>query len=145
MCAHQSRQQRERGAAGDAWGNLGLARQAAARHWIGQDLAGSITMTSSIAGQVGVPTLAPYAASKGGVNQLVRYITGDPRRRRRLHRNLNTSRGLAGRTHGSATSHAPAVGAWVDLGLMFTEPDGAPLHPATSRTIARLVPRARKA
>lgn len=33
-------------------------------------------MTSSIAGQVGVPTLAPYVASKGGVNQLVRYIAG---------------------------------------------------------------------
>ncbi|MEU4692320.1 SDR family NAD(P)-dependent oxidoreductase [Actinoplanes sp. NPDC023714] len=54
-----------------------LPAQAAARHWIGQGLAGSITMTSSIAGQVGVPTLAPYAASKGGVNQLVRTLAAE--------------------------------------------------------------------
>ena len=49
--------------------------QAAARYWIaeGQD-GGCITMTSSIAGSVGVPTLAPYAASKGGINQLVRTL-----------------------------------------------------------------------
>ena len=29
-------------------------------------------MTSSIAGNTGIPGLAPYAASKGGINQLVR-------------------------------------------------------------------------
>ena len=33
---------------------------------------GSIIMTSSIAGNTGIPGLAPYAASKGGINQLVR-------------------------------------------------------------------------
>ena len=38
---------------------------------------GSITMTSSIAGSVGIPTLAPYAASKGGVNQLVRTLAAE--------------------------------------------------------------------
>ena len=32
---------------------------------------GSIIMTSSIAGSAGIPGLAPYAASKGGINQLV--------------------------------------------------------------------------
>lgn len=35
-------------------------------------VAGSIIMTSSIAGAVGVPGLVPYAASKGGINQMVR-------------------------------------------------------------------------
>jgi NAD(P)-dependent dehydrogenase (short-subunit alcohol dehydrogenase family) len=54
-----------------------LPAQAAARHWIGAGRGGSITMTSSIAGQVGVPTLAPYAASKGGVNQLVRTLAAE--------------------------------------------------------------------
>ena len=34
-------------------------------------------MTSSIAGSVGIPTLAPYAASKGGVNQLVRTLAAE--------------------------------------------------------------------
>lgn len=33
---------------------------------------GSIIMTSSIAGSAGIPNLVPYAASKGGINQLVR-------------------------------------------------------------------------
>jgi NAD(P)-dependent dehydrogenase (short-subunit alcohol dehydrogenase family) len=33
---------------------------------------GSIIMTSSIAGSSGIPGLTPYAASKGGINQLVR-------------------------------------------------------------------------
>ena len=33
---------------------------------------GSIVMTSSIAGAVGIPGLVPYAASKGGINQMVR-------------------------------------------------------------------------
>ncbi|GIE91459.1 SDR family NAD(P)-dependent oxidoreductase [Actinoplanes regularis] len=54
-----------------------LPAQAAARHWISHGHTGSITMTSSIAGQVGVPALAPYAASKGGVNQLVRTLAAE--------------------------------------------------------------------
>lgn len=54
-----------------------LPAQAAARHWIRRGQAGSITMTSSIAGSVGVPSLAPYAASKGGVNQLVRTLAAE--------------------------------------------------------------------
>jgi NAD(P)-dependent dehydrogenase (short-subunit alcohol dehydrogenase family) len=54
-----------------------LPAQAAARYWIGLGRHGSITMTSSIAGQVGVPSLAPYAASKGGVNQLVRTLAAE--------------------------------------------------------------------
>jgi NAD(P)-dependent dehydrogenase (short-subunit alcohol dehydrogenase family) len=33
---------------------------------------GSIIMTSSIAGSAGIPGIVPYAASKGGINQLVR-------------------------------------------------------------------------
>jgi NAD(P)-dependent dehydrogenase (short-subunit alcohol dehydrogenase family) len=33
---------------------------------------GSIIITSSIAGESGIPGLTPYAASKGGINQLVR-------------------------------------------------------------------------
>jgi len=51
--------------------------QAAARHWIAAAQGGSITVTSSIAGLVGIPTLAPYAASKGGVNQLVRTLAAE--------------------------------------------------------------------
>ncbi|WP_435173075.1 SDR family NAD(P)-dependent oxidoreductase [Actinacidiphila sp. bgisy145] len=51
--------------------------QAAARHWISAGSGGSVTMTSSIAGAVGIPTLAPYAASKGGVNQLVRTLAAE--------------------------------------------------------------------
>ena len=51
--------------------------QAAARYWIAAGRRGSITITSSIAGLVGVPTLAPYAASKGGVNQLVRTLAAE--------------------------------------------------------------------
>jgi NAD(P)-dependent dehydrogenase (short-subunit alcohol dehydrogenase family) len=52
-----------------------LVAQAAARHWIAHDQREcSITFTSSIAGHVGIPTLAPYAASKGGMNQLVRTL-----------------------------------------------------------------------
>jgi NAD(P)-dependent dehydrogenase (short-subunit alcohol dehydrogenase family) len=54
-----------------------LPAQAAARHWIALGRGGSITMTSSIAGSVGIPTLAPYAASKGGVNQLVRTLAAE--------------------------------------------------------------------
>lgn len=51
-----------------------LPAQVAARHWIGSARPGSVTMTSSITGSVGVPHLAPYAASKGGVNQLARSL-----------------------------------------------------------------------
>lgn len=36
------------------------------------DRGGNIIMTSSIAGAVGIPGLVPYAASKGGINQMVR-------------------------------------------------------------------------
>ncbi len=54
-----------------------LPAQAAARRWIADGQPGSITMTSSIAGSVGVPALAPYAASKGGVNQLVRTLAAE--------------------------------------------------------------------
>jgi NAD(P)-dependent dehydrogenase (short-subunit alcohol dehydrogenase family) len=54
-----------------------LPAQAAARYWIGLGHHGSVTMTSSIAGQVGIPSLAPYAASKGGVNQLVRTLAAE--------------------------------------------------------------------
>jgi NAD(P)-dependent dehydrogenase (short-subunit alcohol dehydrogenase family) len=54
-----------------------LPAQAAARHWIARGQSGSVTMTSSIAGQVGIPTLAPYAASKGGINQLVRTLAAE--------------------------------------------------------------------
>lgn len=54
-----------------------LPAQAAARHWIEAGTPGSITMTSSIAGAVGIPTLAPYAASKGGINQLVRTLAAE--------------------------------------------------------------------
>jgi len=54
-----------------------LPAQAAARHWIALGRTGSVTMTSSIAGQVGIPTLAPYAASKGGINQLVRTLAAE--------------------------------------------------------------------
>jgi NAD(P)-dependent dehydrogenase (short-subunit alcohol dehydrogenase family) len=51
--------------------------QAIARYWIERGRGGAITMTSSIAGSVGIPTLAPYAASKGGVNQLVRTLAAE--------------------------------------------------------------------
>lgn len=54
-----------------------LPAQAAARHWIAEGQPGSVTMTSSIAGSVGVPTLAPYSASKGGINQLVRTLAAE--------------------------------------------------------------------
>lgn len=54
-----------------------LPAQAAARRWLADGVSGSITMTSSIAGLVGIPTLAPYAASKGGINQLVRTLAAE--------------------------------------------------------------------
>ncbi|HRP99360.1 MAG TPA: SDR family NAD(P)-dependent oxidoreductase [Terrimesophilobacter sp.] len=54
-----------------------LTAQAAARHWIAVGKPGSVTFTSSVAGSVGVPTLSPYAASKGGVNLLVRTLAAE--------------------------------------------------------------------
>ncbi|WP_081005082.1 SDR family NAD(P)-dependent oxidoreductase [Rhodococcus rhodochrous] len=54
-----------------------LPAQVVARHWISLGKPGSITMTSSIAGSVGVSSLAPYAASKGGLNQLVRTLAAE--------------------------------------------------------------------
>lgn len=52
-----------------------LVAQSAARMWIGRGQRGvSISFTSSIAGSAGISTLAPYAASKGGINQLVRTL-----------------------------------------------------------------------
>ncbi|GAA6621068.1 SDR family NAD(P)-dependent oxidoreductase [Scytonema sp. NUACC26] len=45
--------------------------QFAAQHMLSYGR-GSIIMTSSIAGSAGIPGLVPYAASKGGINQLVR-------------------------------------------------------------------------
>lgn len=51
-----------------------LPAQAAARHWIANNQTGSITMTSSIASRCGVAGLAPYGASKGGIDQLVRNL-----------------------------------------------------------------------
>ncbi|MGI2034693.1 SDR family NAD(P)-dependent oxidoreductase [Rhizobium panacihumi] len=50
-----------------------LCAKAAAQHMLPQRR-GSIVMTSSIAGALGVPGLTPYAVSKGGVNQLVRTL-----------------------------------------------------------------------
>lgn len=44
--------------------------QFAAQHTLSVG-SGSIIMTSSIAGSAGIPGLVPYAASKGGINQLV--------------------------------------------------------------------------
>lgn len=45
--------------------------QFAANHMLERGT-GSIIMTSSVAGAHGIPGLAPYAASKGGINQLVK-------------------------------------------------------------------------
>lgn len=45
--------------------------QFAAQHMLAAG-SGSIIMTSSIASTAGIPGLTPYAASKGGINQLVR-------------------------------------------------------------------------
>jgi NAD(P)-dependent dehydrogenase (short-subunit alcohol dehydrogenase family) len=45
--------------------------QFAAQHMLSAGR-GCIIMTSSIAGSAGIPGLVPYAASKGGINQLVR-------------------------------------------------------------------------
>jgi NAD(P)-dependent dehydrogenase (short-subunit alcohol dehydrogenase family) len=54
-----------------------LVAQRAARFWIEGGRQGSISVTSSIAGSVGIPTLAPYAASKGGINLMVKTLAGE--------------------------------------------------------------------
>lgn len=46
--------------------------QSAVQYYLKNKVTGSITFTSSIAGSVGISGLAPYAASKGGINQLTR-------------------------------------------------------------------------
>lgn len=51
-----------------------LPAQAAARRWIERSQIGSIVMTSSIAARAGVKGLAPYSASKGAIEQLVRNL-----------------------------------------------------------------------
>lgn len=51
-----------------------LPAQAAARHWIATRSHGSVTMTSSIASRCGISGLAPYGATKGGIDQLVRTL-----------------------------------------------------------------------
>lgn len=51
-----------------------LMARAAASAWITEGRCGSIVMVSSVAGSVGIAHLAPYAASKGGMNQLVRTL-----------------------------------------------------------------------
>jgi NAD(P)-dependent dehydrogenase (short-subunit alcohol dehydrogenase family) len=50
-----------------------LCAQAVGRVMIDQR-AGSIVMNSSIAGSIGIALLVPYAAAKGGVNQLTRTL-----------------------------------------------------------------------
>lgn len=49
-----------------------LTGQAAARQMVAQGGGGSIVNMSSINGVVAIPTIAPYVASKGGVNQLTK-------------------------------------------------------------------------
>ncbi len=49
-----------------------LPAQAAARRWIEEKQQGSVILTSSIIARAGVAGLAPYGASKGGIDQLVR-------------------------------------------------------------------------
>ncbi len=52
-----------------------LVARSAARAWIAAgQRGGSIVMTSSIAARAGIPQLAPYSASKGGLDQLVRTL-----------------------------------------------------------------------
>lgn len=46
--------------------------QAAVQYFLKNNIAGSITFTSSIAGSIGITGLVPYAASKGGINQLTK-------------------------------------------------------------------------
>jgi NAD(P)-dependent dehydrogenase (short-subunit alcohol dehydrogenase family) len=52
-----------------------LVAQAAARSWIARgEGGGSITVTSSVAARAGIAGLAPYGASKAGVEQMVRNL-----------------------------------------------------------------------
>jgi len=51
-----------------------LPAQQAARAWIERGQHGSVIMTSSIAARAGIAGLAPYGASKGGIDQLVRTL-----------------------------------------------------------------------
>jgi len=51
-----------------------LPAQAAARRWIEQGAKGSVILTSSIAARAGVRGLAPYGASKGAIDQLIRNL-----------------------------------------------------------------------
>jgi NAD(P)-dependent dehydrogenase (short-subunit alcohol dehydrogenase family) len=46
--------------------------QAAIQYYLKNKIAGTVTFTSSIAGSVGINGLVPYAASKGGINQLTK-------------------------------------------------------------------------
>ena len=49
-----------------------LPARAAAQHWIQRGDQGNVILASSIIARAGVAGLAPYGASKGGVDQLVR-------------------------------------------------------------------------
>ncbi len=46
--------------------------QAAIQYYLTHKIAGTITFTSSITGSIGISGLVPYAASKGGINQLTK-------------------------------------------------------------------------
>jgi NAD(P)-dependent dehydrogenase (short-subunit alcohol dehydrogenase family) len=46
--------------------------QAAVQYFLKSHIAGSVTFTSSIAGSIGISGLVPYAASKGGINQMTK-------------------------------------------------------------------------
>lgn len=46
--------------------------QSAVKHYLKAQVPGTIIFTSSIAGSIGIKGLVPYAASKGGLNQLTR-------------------------------------------------------------------------
>lgn len=48
--------------------------QAAIKHYLKEKIAGTLIFTSSIAGSIGIKGLVPYAASKGGVNQMTRTL-----------------------------------------------------------------------
>ncbi|OUC75742.1 SDR family NAD(P)-dependent oxidoreductase [Gordonia lacunae] len=99
-----------------------LAR-AAARNWIQHPAPGrSVIFTSSIAGTVGIPTLAPYSASKGAINQLVKTLATE------------------------WAPHAIRVNA-VAPGYVDTIMEGVRVHddPATEQRIRRFTPLGRRA
>jgi NAD(P)-dependent dehydrogenase (short-subunit alcohol dehydrogenase family) len=54
-----------------------LSCRAAIRQFVAQGSAGTIVATASVGGLVGVPNIAPYAASKAGVIGLTRQIAVD--------------------------------------------------------------------